>query len=328
MRAPRIPPSGGSGRSSACSTSCDLTWTRQDDRRADGGSGVVVEEFLKSAGYGAIFALSFISAMGLPVGAELALIYGGVLASGQVPGEGKPLNLAVVIVVATLGEVLGSGAGYSIGRFGGRTLVDRVGKYVLLTHKDLDRAEAWFARRGEPVVLVGRFIPLLRSFVSFAAGLGEMAVAKFTIFTVIGCASGAPPCARSATASAAATTTCSRRSAWPATSSGRWPSSPWWSSSGTGCARTAASVRWGGPRRRCSEPTSRPFRLRGVSRRPFRALQPKVTNGSRSSWRNRSPVSGPRMARRSGTTELCSDQVKSHCGRNAAVLPSMRSELR
>jgi membrane protein DedA with SNARE-associated domain len=146
-----------------------------------------VEEFLRSAGYGAVFALSFISAMGLPVGAELALIYGGVLASGQIHGV-KPLQLAVVIVVAILGELLGSAAGYSIGRFGGRTLVDRVGKYVLLTHKDLDRAEAWFARRGEPFVLFGRFIPLLRSFVSFAAGLGEMALAKFAIFTVIGCA--------------------------------------------------------------------------------------------------------------------------------------------
>ena len=61
-------------------------------------------------------------------------------------------------------------------------------RYVLLTHRDLDRAEAWFARRGEPVVLFGRFIPLLRSFVSFAAGLGEMAFAKFLLFTVIGCA--------------------------------------------------------------------------------------------------------------------------------------------
>ncbi len=146
-----------------------------------------MEEFLKSAGYGAIFALSFISAMGLPVGAELALIYGGVLASGQVPGEGKPLSLAIVIIVATLGEVLGSLAGYSIGRFGGRALVDKFGKYLLLTHKDLDRADAWFARRGEPVVLFGRFIPLLRSFVSFAAGLGEMALGKFSVFTAIGC---------------------------------------------------------------------------------------------------------------------------------------------
>jgi len=148
-----------------------------------------VEAFLTSAGYGAIFVLSFISAMGLPVGAELALIYGGVLANAASGvTTGKPLDLAVVIIVAILGEVLGSMAGYSIGRFGGRALVDKVGKYVLLTHKDLDRAEAWFARRGEPVVLFGRFIPLLRSFVSFAAGLGEMPLVKFIIYTVIGCA--------------------------------------------------------------------------------------------------------------------------------------------
>jgi membrane protein DedA with SNARE-associated domain len=143
--------------------------------------------FLATWGYLAVFGLSFISSMGLPVGAEVAIIYGGVLASGQVAGV-HPLNLVVVIVVATLGEVLGSLTGYLIGYFGGRPLVDRVGKYVLLTHKDLDRAEAWFARRGEPVVLFGRFVPLLRSFVSFAAGLGEMAVAKFLVFTVIGTA--------------------------------------------------------------------------------------------------------------------------------------------
>jgi membrane protein DedA with SNARE-associated domain len=144
-----------------------------------------VEHFLETWGYAAVFVLSFISAMGLPVGAEVALIYGGVLASGQVPGEGTPLNLAVVILLGIAGEVLGSFAGYSIGRFGGRALVDKFGKYVLLTHKDLDRAEAWFARRGDPFVFFGRFIPLLRSFVSFAAGLGEMALGKFTAFTVI-----------------------------------------------------------------------------------------------------------------------------------------------
>jgi membrane protein DedA with SNARE-associated domain len=145
------------------------------------------DSFLNSAGYAAVFVLSFISSMGLPVGAELAIIGGGAIASGQVTGV-KPLNLAVVIILATLGEVLGSGAGYAIGRYGGRTLVDRVGKYVLLTHKDLDRAEAWFARRGEPVVFFGRFIPLLRSFVSFAAGLGEMALGKFFLYTTIACA--------------------------------------------------------------------------------------------------------------------------------------------
>src|SRR5665213_1968164 len=147
-----------------------------------------MEHFLETWGYLAVFVLSFISSMGLPVGAELALIYGGVLASGQIPGEPHHLNLVIVIVLAILAEVLGSLAGYLLGFYGGRPLVDRFGKFVLLTHKDLDRAEAWFARHGEPLVLFGRFVPLLRSFVSLAAGLGEMALAKFLVFTIIGCA--------------------------------------------------------------------------------------------------------------------------------------------
>jgi membrane protein DedA with SNARE-associated domain len=147
-----------------------------------------MEHFLETWGYFAVFLLSFISAAGLPVGADLALIYGGVLASGQIPGEPHHLSLAAVIVVATLAEVLGSLVGYVIGYRGGRPLVDHLGKYVLLTHKDLDRAEAWFNRRGEPLVLFGRFIPLLRSFVSLAAGLAEMAITKYIAFTIIGCA--------------------------------------------------------------------------------------------------------------------------------------------
>ena len=146
-----------------------------------------MEHFLETWGYLAVFVLSFISSMGLPVGAELAIIYGGVLASGQITGEPHHLNVVAVILVAALGEVLGSSAGYAIGYFGGRPAVDRFGKYVLLTHKDLDRAESWFAKRGEPVVLFGRFVPLLRSFVSFVAGLAEMTIGKFLIFTTIGC---------------------------------------------------------------------------------------------------------------------------------------------
>ena len=136
-----------------------------------------MENFLADHGYLAVFVLSFISSMGLPVGAEVALIYGGVLASGQVTTGHHQLSLIAVILVAVAAEVLGSLVGYLIGFYGGRPLVDRLGKYVLLTHKDLDRAEVWFQRRGEPFVLFGRFIPLLRSFVSFAAGLGEMAFA-------------------------------------------------------------------------------------------------------------------------------------------------------
>jgi membrane protein DedA with SNARE-associated domain len=147
-----------------------------------------MEHFLESWGYLAIFLLSLVSSFGIPVGAEVAVIFGGVLASGQVHGEHHPLNVVLVIVAATAAELIGSYAGYALGRLGGRPLVDRLGKYVLLSHRDLDRAEAWFARRGDVAVLVGRFIPLLRSFVSLAAGLGEMALAKFTVFTLAGCA--------------------------------------------------------------------------------------------------------------------------------------------
>jgi membrane protein DedA with SNARE-associated domain len=147
-----------------------------------------MEHFLESWGYLAIFTLSLISSTGIPVGAEVALIFGGVLSSGRVDGEVHPLNLVLVIGAATAAELIGSYVGYFVGARGGRPLVDRLGKYVLITHRDLDRAEAWFARRGEALVLVGRVVPLVRSFVSLAAGLGEMAIAKFTLFTLIGCA--------------------------------------------------------------------------------------------------------------------------------------------
>ena len=148
-----------------------------------------MEHILATWGYLALFGIATLAALGIPVGSELAIGYAGVLASGQVvPGHHDHLQLALVILVATLGEVTGSSIGYAIGRFGGRSLVDRVGKYVLLTHRDLDRAEAWFARRGDPLVFFGRFIPFVRSFISIAAGIGEMALAKFWIFTLVACA--------------------------------------------------------------------------------------------------------------------------------------------
>jgi membrane protein DedA with SNARE-associated domain len=142
-----------------------------------------------SWGYAALFLATFLSSMGIPVGSELAIGYAGALASGQLTttADGH-LSLGLVILVAVAGEVVGSAAGYAIGYFGGRPLVDRWGKYLLLTHKDLDRAEAWFDGRGEWVVLFGRLIPLVRSFISLAAGLAEMARTKFFVLTVIGCA--------------------------------------------------------------------------------------------------------------------------------------------
>ncbi|HUY29861.1 MAG TPA: DedA family protein [Acidimicrobiales bacterium] len=148
-----------------------------------------MEHFLATWGYLALFLVTFLSSMGLPVGSEIAIGYGGALASGQLVTTGHDhLQLALVILVAVVGELVGSSAGYAIGYFGGRPLVDRVGKYVLLTHKDLDRAEAWFDGRGESSVFFTRLIPLLRSFISLVGGLAEMSKAKFAVLTVLGSA--------------------------------------------------------------------------------------------------------------------------------------------
>jgi membrane protein DedA with SNARE-associated domain len=81
---------------------------------------------------------------------------------------------------------VGSFIAYVVGRTGGRAFVDRFGKYLLLTHKDLDRAEAWFARRGPSAVLIGRVVPVVRTFISFPAGVAEMPVVAFGVFTAIG----------------------------------------------------------------------------------------------------------------------------------------------
>lgn len=148
-----------------------------------------MQSFLVHWGYLALFLVPAVSAFGIPVGSELVMAFGGALASGQVLTTSKDhFTLGLVILVVVLGELAGSLLGYALGRFGGRPLIDKIGRYLLLTHRDLDRVEAFLARRGEPFVLVGRLIPLLRSFVSIVAGLAEMTLWRFFLFSVIGCA--------------------------------------------------------------------------------------------------------------------------------------------
>jgi membrane protein DedA with SNARE-associated domain len=137
--------------------------------------------------YLAIFFFTVLESACVPIPSEVTLGLGGALASGAViSGSHAHLNLGVVILVAIAGSLVGSMLAYVVGRTGGRALVDRFGKYVLLTHADLDRSEAWFARRGEPVVLFGRVIPVIRTFISLPAGMAEMNVTKFLVFTTIG----------------------------------------------------------------------------------------------------------------------------------------------
>ena len=141
-----------------------------------------MEHFLQSWGYAAVFVLALVEAIAIPFPSEITFGFAGALAA-----EGR-FSLAAVIGIGIAGEFVGSLIGYTIGRTGGRALVERYGKFVLISSADLDRAQGFLRRRGDPAVAVGRVLPLVRTFVSLVAGIGEMAPVPFAVFSLIGTA--------------------------------------------------------------------------------------------------------------------------------------------
>jgi len=136
--------------------------------------------FVTSSGYAAIFVLSVLQSCCVPTSSELTLGVAGVLAY-----EGK-LNLPAVIGVGAGGEVIGAYIAWLLGRSFGRAFVDRFGKYLLLSHRDLDRAEGWFRAHGTWGVLVSRWLPVVRNFVALPAGLAEVPLVRFGLLTAVG----------------------------------------------------------------------------------------------------------------------------------------------
>ncbi len=148
-----------------------------------------MEHFLTSVmtshGYLALIIFAFVEACCIPISSEITFALAGWLAS-----QGK-FSLAAVIAIGTLAEMGGSLTSYAVGRRGGRALLDRYGKWVLVSRSDLDRAESFFAGRGSWAVAVARALPLVRCFASFGAGVVEIPALPFTIFSVIGTAAWA-----------------------------------------------------------------------------------------------------------------------------------------
>jgi membrane protein DedA with SNARE-associated domain len=85
-----------------------------------------------------------------------------------------------------VGNLLGSCVAYAAGAYGGRPLIERYGSYILITRKDLDRADRWFARWGEATVFLARLMPVVRTFISFPAGVARMPFGRFAIYTLAG----------------------------------------------------------------------------------------------------------------------------------------------
>ena len=102
------------------------------------------------------------------------------------PLTNLPWNLPLAVAFATAGSVAGAVVGYGIGAWGGRPILDRWGRYVGIGADDLDRADRWFDRWGSWAVFLGRMVPLVRTFVSYPAGISRMPMGRFLLFSTLG----------------------------------------------------------------------------------------------------------------------------------------------
>ena len=102
------------------------------------------------------------------------------------PLTGLPWNIPLAVALATVGSVVGALVGYAIGAWGGRPILDRFGRYVGIGASDLDMADRWFARWGSWAVFLGRMVPLVRTFVSYPAGISRMPLGRFLLFSTLG----------------------------------------------------------------------------------------------------------------------------------------------
>jgi membrane protein DedA with SNARE-associated domain len=139
-----------------------------------------MESFLTSAGYAAVVLFGILQAACIPISSEITFGFAGVLAY-----EGH-LSFPLVIIIGTAAEMVGSYISYAVGWVGGRPLVHKLGRYVLVTQSDVDRAERFLAGRGAWAVPVGRMLPFVRAFTSIVAGLVRIPPVRFGVLSLIG----------------------------------------------------------------------------------------------------------------------------------------------
>lgn len=148
-----------------------------------------LDQLYGAVGYlGVLLAMAIESAM-IPLPSELILPFAGFLISD--PSKIEPLTHGpwafwIVVVVATLGNTIGSLIGYAIGAWGGRPFLERYGRYLLIRHHDIEIAERFFARWGAQTAFFSRLLPIVRTFISFPAGVARMPLAKFIAYSTAG----------------------------------------------------------------------------------------------------------------------------------------------
>jgi membrane protein DedA with SNARE-associated domain len=136
--------------------------------------------WIGSGGYTSVIVLMAIQSACIPIPSEVIMPLAGVaLAHSQ-------MQLLLLATVASLASNLGSIPAYWVGARGGRPMVERYGRWMLLSRRDLDRVDFFFAKYGSITVLVGRMLPIVRTFIAFPAGVAKMSQARFHIYTFIG----------------------------------------------------------------------------------------------------------------------------------------------
>jgi membrane protein DedA with SNARE-associated domain len=145
-----------------------------------------MQSFLVSHAIYAIVLFGVLEAMCIPISSELTFLLGGAIASGGVAGTTQHPSLVLVIVVGTLAEMVGSYISYYVGRVGGKPLVHRWGRYILVTEGDVARAERFLVGRGAWALPVARMLPFVRAFASIVAGLVDIPPVRFGVLSLIG----------------------------------------------------------------------------------------------------------------------------------------------
>jgi len=140
-----------------------------------------VTNVISHLGYPGIFLLMALESACIPIPSEIIMPFSGFLVSS---GE---MNFCLVVVAGSVGNLAGSFLAWWIGFRGGRPLVEKYGRYILLSPRDLESSDRFFKRYGEGTVFFSRLLPLIRTFISLPAGIAKMDSKKFLLYTLAGC---------------------------------------------------------------------------------------------------------------------------------------------
>lgn len=143
-----------------------------------------MQHLISQYGYLAVFVLMLAESACVPVPSEVIMMFGGALAAGAVAGAHP--SLAGVFAAGVLGNVAGSYASWAVGKYAGQAAIRRWGRRVGIRDHEIDKATAWFERHGPVAVLVGRVIPVIRTFISLPAGFAAMPAGVFGLYTTLG----------------------------------------------------------------------------------------------------------------------------------------------